>query len=54
VRDYLARQRDDAHATYVACQMVFGSMAEEDARHSLELFSREVAPALASRPPVTA
>jgi alkanesulfonate monooxygenase SsuD/methylene tetrahydromethanopterin reductase-like flavin-dependent oxidoreductase (luciferase family) len=54
VRDYLARQRDDAHATYVACQMVFGAMPEEEALHSLELFSREVAPALASHPSVAA
>jgi alkanesulfonate monooxygenase SsuD/methylene tetrahydromethanopterin reductase-like flavin-dependent oxidoreductase (luciferase family) len=49
VRDYLARQREEAHANYVACQMVFGDMPEQDALHSMELFSREVAPALAER-----
>ncbi|HVV93840.1 MAG TPA: LLM class flavin-dependent oxidoreductase [Hyphomicrobiales bacterium] len=48
VIEYLREQRAATGATYVACQMVFGTMAYEDALGSLELFAREVMPALAA------
>jgi len=49
VREFLADQTLAAGANFVLGQMVFGAMHEDEARHSLELFSQEVIPALATR-----
>jgi alkanesulfonate monooxygenase SsuD/methylene tetrahydromethanopterin reductase-like flavin-dependent oxidoreductase (luciferase family) len=49
VREFLADQTLAASANFVLGQMVFGAMNEEEARHSLELFSQEVIPALSAR-----
>ena len=49
VREFLADQTRAAGANFVLGQMVFGAMHEDEARHSLELFSQEVIPALAAR-----
>jgi alkanesulfonate monooxygenase SsuD/methylene tetrahydromethanopterin reductase-like flavin-dependent oxidoreductase (luciferase family) len=49
VREFLADQTLAAGANFVLGQMVFGAMHEDEARHSLELFSQEVIPALAAR-----
>ena len=49
VREFLADQTSAAGANFVLGQMVFGAMHEDEARHSLELFSGEVIPALAMR-----
>jgi alkanesulfonate monooxygenase SsuD/methylene tetrahydromethanopterin reductase-like flavin-dependent oxidoreductase (luciferase family) len=45
VRDYVARLQTETNVNYVLCQMVFGDMPVEAARHSLTLFAREVMPA---------
>ena len=45
VRDYVARLEAETGINYVLCQMVFGDMADTDARRSLTLFAREVMPA---------
>jgi alkanesulfonate monooxygenase SsuD/methylene tetrahydromethanopterin reductase-like flavin-dependent oxidoreductase (luciferase family) len=47
VREFLADQTSAAGANFVLGQMVFGAMHEDEARHSLKLFSQEVIPALA-------
>lgn len=49
VGEFLADQTLAAGANFVLGQMVFGAMHEDEARHSLELFSKEVIPALATR-----
>jgi alkanesulfonate monooxygenase SsuD/methylene tetrahydromethanopterin reductase-like flavin-dependent oxidoreductase (luciferase family) len=46
VRDYLAALARDTGVTYVLCQMAFGDMKFSDASHSIQLFAREVMPAL--------
>jgi len=46
VREFLVDQTHTARANFVLGQMVFGAMHEDEARHSLGLFSREVIPAL--------
>ena len=50
VRDFLAREVETAGANGVLGQMVFGSMAYDDALRSLELFAGEVMPALVKEP----
>jgi alkanesulfonate monooxygenase SsuD/methylene tetrahydromethanopterin reductase-like flavin-dependent oxidoreductase (luciferase family) len=42
VREFLADQTAAAGANFVLGQMIFGAMHEDEARHSLELFSRDV------------
>ncbi len=46
VRDALARQMEQCGANAVLGQMMFGTMAHDDALRSLELFAREVVPGL--------
>ncbi len=46
ISDYLAREVETAGANGVLGQMIFGTIAYEDALHSLELFAGEVMPAL--------
>jgi alkanesulfonate monooxygenase SsuD/methylene tetrahydromethanopterin reductase-like flavin-dependent oxidoreductase (luciferase family) len=48
VREFLTEQTRAASANFLLGQMVFGAMHEHEARHSLELFSQEVIPALAT------
>jgi alkanesulfonate monooxygenase SsuD/methylene tetrahydromethanopterin reductase-like flavin-dependent oxidoreductase (luciferase family) len=48
VREFLAAQIKEAGATLVLGQMIFGSMREEEALHSLQLFSRDVIARLAT------
>ena len=47
VRDFVARARDEAGADYLALELAFGDIAEEEAGQSAELFAREVIPAFA-------
>lgn len=47
VRDYIARLEREAGVNYVLCQMLFGDMNFSDARHSIQLFAKEVLPAFA-------
>jgi alkanesulfonate monooxygenase SsuD/methylene tetrahydromethanopterin reductase-like flavin-dependent oxidoreductase (luciferase family) len=47
VREFIRAQSSEAHANFMLCQMVFGSMAHDGALRSLELFAAEVAPAFA-------
>jgi alkanesulfonate monooxygenase SsuD/methylene tetrahydromethanopterin reductase-like flavin-dependent oxidoreductase (luciferase family) len=49
VREYVSAQAGQAHANFMLCQMVFGAMRYEEALHSMQLFSRDVIPALAAR-----
>ncbi|HZF15290.1 MAG TPA: LLM class flavin-dependent oxidoreductase [Steroidobacteraceae bacterium] len=44
VREFLAAQIKEAGANLVLGQMIFGNMREEEALHSLRLFSRDVIP----------
>ena len=45
MRAYLDALARHTGVNYVLCQMIFGDMGFEDAKHSLELFGREVMPA---------
>jgi alkanesulfonate monooxygenase SsuD/methylene tetrahydromethanopterin reductase-like flavin-dependent oxidoreductase (luciferase family) len=45
VRDFVARARDEAGANYLALEVAFGDISEEEAGRTAELFAREVAPA---------
>lgn len=47
VREYIADEGTEAHATYLLAQMIFGDMPSADALASLTRFAEEVAPALA-------
>lgn len=48
VREYIASQRSETHATYWLAQLIFGDMQYDDALRSLTLFGNEVIPALRS------
>ena len=45
VRDFVARARDEAGANYLALEVAFGDISEEEAGQTAELFAREVRPA---------
>lgn len=45
VRDFVARARDEAGANYLALEVAFGDISEEEAGRTAELFAREVKPA---------
>jgi hypothetical protein len=45
VRDFVARARDEAGANYLALEVAFGDIGEEEAGQTAELFAREVKPA---------
>jgi alkanesulfonate monooxygenase SsuD/methylene tetrahydromethanopterin reductase-like flavin-dependent oxidoreductase (luciferase family) len=47
VRDYVARQAKAAGASYFVCDFAFGAISRDEALHSVELFAREIMPALA-------
>jgi alkanesulfonate monooxygenase SsuD/methylene tetrahydromethanopterin reductase-like flavin-dependent oxidoreductase (luciferase family) len=47
VRDFLARARDEAGISYMALEIAFGDITEEEAGRSAELFATEVMPAFA-------
>ncbi len=47
VRDYIARQIEEAGATYFVCDFAFGTMSHAEALRSAELFAGEIMPALA-------
>ncbi|HTT79832.1 MAG TPA: LLM class flavin-dependent oxidoreductase [Stellaceae bacterium] len=47
VRDYLAKQIDEAGASYLCCDFAFGLMSRDEAVRSAELFAAEIMPALA-------
>ena len=47
VRQFVARARDEAGANYLALELAFGDIAEEEAGRSAELFAREVMPEFA-------
>jgi alkanesulfonate monooxygenase SsuD/methylene tetrahydromethanopterin reductase-like flavin-dependent oxidoreductase (luciferase family) len=44
VRQFVARARDEAGANYLALELAFGDITEEEAGQSAELFAREVMP----------
>ena len=46
VRDYLAPQIEDAGINYLVCRFAFGDLALAETLQSLDLFAREVMPAL--------
>jgi alkanesulfonate monooxygenase SsuD/methylene tetrahydromethanopterin reductase-like flavin-dependent oxidoreductase (luciferase family) len=46
VRDLLAKQIEETGCNYVVGQFAFGDMTLDEALHSIELFAREVMPAL--------
>lgn len=46
VRDRMRRDNDIAGINYCLCRMAFGDLSYEESRHSVELFAREVMPAL--------
>jgi hypothetical protein len=52
VRDILGDQAAHAGLNYVACQMYFGDMTQDEATRSASLFATQVAdlPAAAARP----
>ncbi len=45
VRDFVARARDEAGANYLALEVAFGDISEQEAGQTAELFAREVMPA---------
>jgi len=47
VRDYVGAVAEAAGASYFVCDFAFGTMAYEEARHSIDLFATEVMPAFA-------
>ncbi|MBV8119188.1 MAG: LLM class flavin-dependent oxidoreductase [Alphaproteobacteria bacterium] len=47
VRDYIAREIKAAGASYFVCDFAFGTIARDEALHSVDLFAREVMPAFA-------
>jgi alkanesulfonate monooxygenase SsuD/methylene tetrahydromethanopterin reductase-like flavin-dependent oxidoreductase (luciferase family) len=47
VRDYIATQVAAAGASYFVCDFAFGTIAQDEAVHSVELFAKEVMPAFA-------
>jgi alkanesulfonate monooxygenase SsuD/methylene tetrahydromethanopterin reductase-like flavin-dependent oxidoreductase (luciferase family) len=47
VRDFIAAQADAAGASYFVCDFAFGTISHDEAMRSVELFAREVMPALA-------
>ena len=49
VRAYLEEQVATSGVNYVACDMSFGAMRHEEAKRSVELFTREVMPALTEK-----
>ncbi len=44
VRDWVARSRDDAGIDYIALEIGFGDLSEQEITQSAELFAREVMP----------
>jgi alkanesulfonate monooxygenase SsuD/methylene tetrahydromethanopterin reductase-like flavin-dependent oxidoreductase (luciferase family) len=47
-RDYIAAQAEGSGINYFVCDMAFGDITFAEAKRSIELFAREVMPALAS------
>jgi len=45
VRDFVARARDEAGANYLALEVAFGDISEQEAGQTAELFAQEVMPA---------
>jgi alkanesulfonate monooxygenase SsuD/methylene tetrahydromethanopterin reductase-like flavin-dependent oxidoreductase (luciferase family) len=45
VRDFVARARDEAAANYLALEIAFGDISEEEAGQTARLFASEVMPA---------
>lgn len=45
VRDFVARARDEAGANYLALEIAFGDISEEEAGQTAQLFAEEVMPA---------
>jgi len=46
VRERMARDNDVAGINYCLCRLAFGDLSFEESKHSLELFAKEVMPAL--------
>jgi alkanesulfonate monooxygenase SsuD/methylene tetrahydromethanopterin reductase-like flavin-dependent oxidoreductase (luciferase family) len=54
VRAALSAQLAETGSNYLMCQFAFGDMSHADARHSIELFARDVMPQLLGRAPAGA
>jgi alkanesulfonate monooxygenase SsuD/methylene tetrahydromethanopterin reductase-like flavin-dependent oxidoreductase (luciferase family) len=46
-RDYIAEQAEEGGVNYVVCDLAFGDITFDEAKRSIELFSKEVMPAFA-------
>jgi alkanesulfonate monooxygenase SsuD/methylene tetrahydromethanopterin reductase-like flavin-dependent oxidoreductase (luciferase family) len=46
VRERMKRDNEIAGINYCLCRMAFGDLSFEESKHSLELFAKEVMPAL--------
>jgi alkanesulfonate monooxygenase SsuD/methylene tetrahydromethanopterin reductase-like flavin-dependent oxidoreductase (luciferase family) len=46
-REYIAEQAEEGGVNYVVCDLAFGDITFDEAKRSIELFSREVMPAFA-------
>jgi hypothetical protein len=47
VRDYIAREIAATGVNYYVCDFAFGTIANDEAMRSIELFAQEVMPAFA-------
>ena len=54
VAAFLRRELDETGSNYCVCQFAFGDLSDAEIRRSIELFARDVMPALAGQVPVVA
>ena len=54
VAAFLRRELDETGSNYCVCQFAFGDLSDAEIRRSIELFARDVMPALAGEVPVVA
>jgi alkanesulfonate monooxygenase SsuD/methylene tetrahydromethanopterin reductase-like flavin-dependent oxidoreductase (luciferase family) len=54
VAAFLRRELDETGSNYCVCQFAFGDLSDAEIRRSIELFARDVMPALAGPVPVVA
>jgi hypothetical protein len=49
VRDTLLRQLGESGSNYFVCRFAFGDLTFDEARHSLQLFTDQIMPALVAK-----
>jgi alkanesulfonate monooxygenase SsuD/methylene tetrahydromethanopterin reductase-like flavin-dependent oxidoreductase (luciferase family) len=54
VAAFLRRELNETGSNYCVCQFAFGDLSDAEIRRSIELFGRDVMPALAGQVPVAA